>query len=150
MRGNGERFTLDQMLADCEIIRNYCLENECEENDKLCKDIDRMLKSAKLIEKEAPNFFFEGLPANGFITYLRIVTAYINKLAGQIEKKNKIDPDLLRLFQLLFDSEEWVLELANDLKNEHKTQKKSGQSDEQHLLLNRFCLGSKHAYKINK
>ena len=150
MNGNGKHFTIDQMLAHCERIRGFCAENDCEANRQLLENTEKLLKSARFMHKIAPEFFFERLPQNGFVTYLRIASAYIAKVSAQIEKQNKVDPDLLKLFALLFDCEAWLVDLVDELKSEKESRKLTSCSNDQHIIGRKFCLVSKHIYNLSK
>lgn len=153
MSGNGKPFTLDQMLAECELIRAFCSESDCAANGLkilLLEDSEKLLKLAKFIHKVAPEFFFEGLPQNGFVTFLRIATAYIAKIASQIEENNEVDPELLKIFKLLFDCEAWLVELYHDLKSEKESRTAVDRSAEQHLIKRELCFGSKHVHNLVK
>ena len=115
-----EPFKLDQLIANVEILRAFCLENPCETNVNFMRRVDRMLPALKFFHMVAPDFFFADLTEIGFIALFRIATAYSNKVAQQIRTQNRIDPDfevLLKLFDLCMDA---VPEIYEDLKREQK------------------------------
>ena len=56
---------LDQIVANRGRIRRFCLENECETNETLQKNVDQLLQRAKLFHSIAPEFFLDELADNG-------------------------------------------------------------------------------------
>lgn len=151
--GNAKPFTLDQMMADCEYIRRFCSEGDKAATGlkiQLFEDSERLLKSAKFIHRVAPEFFFEGLPQNGFVTFLRIATAFTSKIVSQIEENRKVDPELLKIFAILFDCDAWLVDVYHDLKKEKEVLATTDPSVGQHLIKREFCLGSKHVHRLVK
>ena len=116
----GERFELDQLIANVKVIKAFCSENECDANAKFGRECDRMLQSAKFFHTIAPEFFLADLTENGFVTVIRIATAYTDQIVRQIRTKNRIHPHFMRLFKLFSACLDSLPEIYEDLKSEQK------------------------------
>ena len=145
----GERFKLDQLIANVEISRTFCLENPCEENVKFMEGFDRLLPFVKFFHTVAPDFFFADLPENGFIMLFRIATAYSNKIVQQIRTQNRIDPDFMLIFKLFDACMAALPEFYEDLKNEQKEDVINSRVSNCKLHVRRkIALKNRHVYRL--
>ena len=110
--------SFDRMVANCELIRKYCSENVCETNDQFASDCERLFKVAELIHRIAPDFYFDCVPDNGFVTFVRLSAAYTDKLVNQIQTNGKFHPHYVKLMRLVLKYASFLAKLYGDLKDE--------------------------------
>lgn len=116
---NETRF-IDPLIANCELIRRFCSENRSETNDQFGADCERMCGSAQFISRIAAEFFLDSVHDNGFMTFVRLSSIYTNKIAKQIQTRQKIHPHYVKLIKLILIYADWLTDLYGDLKKEQK------------------------------
>ena len=145
----GERFELDQLIVNVDLIRAFCSENECEANAKFGSECDRMLQSAKFFHTIAPEFFLADLTENGAATLMRVATAYTDQVVRQIRTKNRIHPHFRLLFKLFSACLDGLPEIYEDLKSEQKEDARNSRVSNCKLHVRRKAgLKNPHAYRL--
>lgn len=108
----------DELVANCGRIREFCLQNESDQNKQLIDDCKKLVGSAKFVVEIADEYKFETLTSNGFTQFLRIAAVYTGQIVGQLKAKNKVEDDFLRLFRLFFFLGDSLANIHNKLKEE--------------------------------
>ena len=149
-----DRFKLDKLVLNLDLVSNHCSTNQSEGNGKLIEYCERLIKSARFVDQIAydDDFMFEGMPENGFVLYLRVITSYTDQIVNQIKTKNKIDFDFIKLFTLVFLYEKWLIETYNVLKMEAKDELNGSLNEKTNksLMLKGDYLHSLFFYEIVK
>ena len=146
------RFSINNLIFNCEYIRKYCLNNKCDENARLNKDCEQLLECAKFVDQIADDFTLEGIPSNGFFIFLRLLTSYTNEIVHQIKTKNRIDPKFISLLHVIFLYKDWLLKTYELLKNEMEPKRnvnsKVVNKSSQHLLSEKLDSSSRLIYDV--
>lgn len=97
-----EKFKIDKLLTNCERVKDHSSKFDNEWSKFLIENCDELIEISKFIDSVAYKYTFnERMPINGFVSSLKILTAYTDLLVDQIDKRNKIDLDLTKLFKLI-------------------------------------------------
>ena len=136
-----KQFEIDQLNLNCDYIIEFCVKNNNDEYRPIIDNCNELLKSAKFVNQFAFDYTFEGIPSNGFVTYLKIITSYTDVMANQIKRKHKIDEDLIKLFKIINWYGEIILNTYNDLKEEE------GRFDFKSILTYEDKLANMNMYK---
>lgn len=147
--GGVKRFELDHMIANVGHIMAFCQENECEANAKFERTCAQILQSARFIYKIAGEFFLGDLTENGFVTFLRLFSAYTNQIVQQIRTENRIDPDFMTFFKLFPIYSDILHETYVDLKSEREADARNSQVSNCRLHVRRKGgLQNDHVYRF--
>lgn len=109
---------LDQLTTNCVYIKNYCLNNKCELNNKLKKNCDRLLDSLEPVGESTKKLKFENLPSNGYIMFINIVISLTSQIVEQIKTNNEVDAKFMKLFDQIFFYKDWLFETHKTLIDE--------------------------------
>lgn len=108
----------DELITNCDLIQEFCLQNDSDQNKRLINDCERLVGSAKFVAKIADEYKFETLASNGFVQFLRIATVFTGQLLRQIKTKNKVEADFARLFRSFFSIGDYLVYIHDKLKEE--------------------------------
>lgn len=120
---NQKLFKLDTLSSNCDCIIKYCSQNLNELNESIINDCNQLLKVAKFIDQVAYDYTFKGIPFNGFLTFLKVITSFTEKIVKQIEKKNKINSDFIKIFKIINNYRDLILIAHENLVQEKKNKK---------------------------
>lgn len=147
---------LDRLLLNCGLIAKFCRNNPCPANDRLQVDcVEQLVESSKFIDRISKQFFFENIPQNGFVQFLRIATTFTDLVVKQIKTKNKIERRTRKLFESIIFCADWLSTTYKHLKSEADETFESSlgsftSSNCQHLVRKKVDLRSKHFYELIK
>ena len=145
------KIKLDKLMCNCDCIREDCFKNK---NDKLIKNLDQLLKSARFVDEITYDFAYKNVPANGFLIFLKIPTSYSDLIVNEIEKKSKIEDDLLKQMKAILLYEEWILVVYKLLVNQAKDKfnnnllDKNDKFNQIFMVKSRTLLSSTIFYKV--
>lgn len=108
----------DQLVENCDLIQEFCLHNESDPNKKLISDCEQLVSLAKAVAEVAGDYKFETISTNGFTSYVRMATAYTGQIVSQINEKNKIEADFLKLFRVFPIYGDYLIRMDEKLKEE--------------------------------
>ena len=66
----------------------------------------------------AYDYTFRDIPRNGFVSSLKLMTAYTTVIVEQIKNKNKIDPKFIKICKIVIEYKTKVLETREFLVEE--------------------------------
>lgn len=141
-------YNLDKIISNLELIIKFCANNKSFETDDISAKCSQLIEFAKFMDKICGDYNFENLPANGFMTFNRFLSAFTDQLVVQIKSKNRFDSDFIKLFGMVFTYKEWLLSTYEILKEEETDDIKSKKNKP--LITKAFLLPSKIFYDVVK
>ena len=115
---SGKRVQLDRLAKNCDYIAIFCAKNQDDFHRSVLSNCETLSKSAELIELFAYDYTFKDIPRNGFVSALKILTAYTGEIVEQIKSKNKIDPNFIRICKIVTEYKTKILETREFLVEE--------------------------------
>lgn len=113
-----KRFQLDRLAENCDFITKFCLKNENEFHQSVVVNCEALFRGAELIELFAYDYSFKGIPRNGFVSSLKILTSYTDVIVSQIRTKNRIDPSFNKIAKIVIEYKTKILETRQFLVEE--------------------------------
>lgn len=114
----------NRMVANYELIRKYCAATVSETNTQFAADCERMFQTAELIHRIASDFYFDSVPDNGFVTFVRLSAIYTDKIVKQIQS-NQLHQHYVKLMKLVLIYGDFLAHLYGELKDEEKAEHSS-------------------------
>lgn len=129
-------FKFDLVNSNCAFIKEFCTKNDCESNNNLIENCDRLLESLKFIDEKVYDLNFEQLPINGYLIFVNVVSSFIDRIVKNIEIKNQIDGDFIKLFKVIFNYRDWLFDTHQLLAKE----------TDQNLMIQKSTVSSESFY----
>lgn len=138
-----KRFHLDRLAQNCDFITKFCSKDPNEFHQSVVANCESLFRGAELIELFAYDYSFKGIPRNGFVSSLKILTSYTDEIVSQIQTKNKIDPNFIKICKIVIEYKTKILETRQFLVEEA-----ADRPDYKPLLTYRDTVASRFFYDL--